>query len=75
MGFIAALGRRRLKQEDGWQRGDSMIADELSSKIVIAAFWRRGVKMAFKEEGLLDLGLERALERMGGSVAVASRLR
>ena len=52
-----------------------MIADEPSSKIVIATFWRRAVKMAFKEEGLLDLGLKRALERLGGSVAVASRLR
>jgi hypothetical protein len=31
-----------------------MIADELSSKIVIAAFRRRAVKMASKEEGLLD---------------------
>ena len=71
----AADPPERLKQEDGWQHRDSMIADEPSSKIVIATFWRRAVKMAFKEEGLLDLGLKRALERLGGSVAVASRLR
>ena len=69
MGFIAAwaadplsaLSRRRMATPR------RLFAVSQAARLLYPTFWQRAVKMAFKEEGLLDLGLKRALERLGGS--------